>query len=150
MKHLTRLFVFAAVALAGAAMAQQGALRTVYIFPMANGLDQYLAAQIAQEHVMQVVADPKLADLVMTERLGESFEQALAKIHPNDSDPAPSDNPRHAFQSRGGKGTIFLVDAKSRQVIWSDFENPPNTASSSSLVREASRIVKKLQATPTK
>ena len=39
------------------------------------------------------------------------------------------------------KGTVFLVDAKSRQVIWADYEKPARTH----LEREAGRIAKKLE-----
>jgi hypothetical protein len=124
-------------------------MRSVYVLPMAGGLDQYLAAQLAHEHVMQVVADPKLADTVLTDRLGGSFEQTLAKLHPREEETSaadPDEAPHHIFQSGGGaKGTVFLVDAKSRQVIWSDFEKPPRTVSGTNLNRHAERIAKKLQ-----
>ena len=53
---------------------------TVYVLPMAGGLDQYLAQRLSSDHVMKVVADPKLADVVLTDRLGEAFEQKLADI----------------------------------------------------------------------
>ena len=140
MKQLTFLLI---IAMAG--FAQQAGMRSVYLLPMAGGLDQYLAAQLAHDHVMQVVADPRLADAVLTDRLGETFEQTLAKLHPRDDDTETSDTPRHAFRSSGAKGTMFLVDAKSRQVIWSDFEKPSRTISGASLNRQAARIAKRLQ-----
>jgi hypothetical protein len=127
------------------AFGQQPAMRSVYVLPMAGGLDQYLAAQLAHDHVMQVVADPKIADAVLTDRLGDSFQQTLAKLHPRDDDEDTSEAPRHSFQSTGTKGTVFLVDAKSRQVIWSDFEKPPRNVSGNSLNRHAERLAKKLQ-----
>lgn len=119
--------------------------RSVYVLPMAGGLDQYLAAQLAHDHVMQVVADPRIADAVLTDRLGESFEQTLAKLHPRDEDEDTSETPHYTFKSSGAKGTVFLVDAKSREVIWSDFEKPPHTLSGTNLNRQAARITKKLQ-----
>jgi len=119
--------------------------RTVYVLPMAGGLDQYLAGEIARAKVMQVVADPKAADLVLTDRLGEAFEQKMAKIHPRDDDDADAGGEGHVFRSSGSRGTIFLVDAKSRQVVWSDYEKPGRSASDGALNREASRIAKKLR-----
>ena len=88
-----------------------------------------------------------MADAVFTDRLGSTFEQTLAKIRPHDKDPHDSENPHHLFQKSGAGGTIFLVDTKSRRVIWSDYERPPRSVSVASLNREASRIAKKLQAT---
>jgi hypothetical protein len=144
-------------------------LHQVYVLPMAGGLDQYIADWITRDKIMQVVTDPKVADLVMTDRLGEAFEQKLAQIRPPAPMPveksaekkddkkddgkssksggagAPSDTP-HSFQSTSARGTLFLVDIKSRQVIWSDHEKPP-TVSDSNLSREAERVAKKLQET---
>lgn len=45
-----------------------------------------------------------------------------------------------------GKGTLFLVDAKSRRVIWSAYAKPKNT-SSDELERVAHQIVEKLTKT---
>src|ERR1700691_907709 len=58
----------------------QSTPRMVYVLPMANGLDQYLAQRLSSDHVMKVVADPKIADVVLTDRLDEAFEQKLAEI----------------------------------------------------------------------
>jgi hypothetical protein len=113
---------------------------------MAGGLDQYLAERMTRDHVMQVVVDPKAADAVLTDRLGDSFEQQLDKIHPpakdaSDKDKKDSDS-RPSFRSSMAKGTIFLVDAQSRKVLWSDYEKPGRA----SAAVEAERIAKKLQA----
>jgi hypothetical protein len=123
-----------------AAWSQMAAERTVYILPMAGGLDQYLAEQITRGHVMRVVADPKTADLVLTDRLGEGFEERMARIHPRTDEKAPDATSIHReFRTGRIGGTVFLVDAASRQVVWSDYEKPTRN-----LQREASRIAKKL------
>src|SRR6266581_4694179 len=114
--------------------------RSVYILPMAGGLDQYLAGQIARERVMRVVADPKAADLVLTDSLGASFEQKLTKIHPREGEEDDTAGETTLFHSSGSRGTIFLVDAKSRQVIWSDFEKSSRSGSRASLNQMAARI----------
>jgi hypothetical protein len=149
MKRLS-LLVF----LAAGAFAQPAGVHTVYILPMAGGLDQYLAEWLTRQHVMQVVTDPKAADAVLTDRLGEAFEQKMAEIHPADKDKDKTGNAgdgsttHNAFRTTGARGTIFLVDAKSRAVLWSDHENPPSSTSDKNLNHEAERIVKKLQAKP--
>ena len=153
MKRFTLVAVFSITLLA-----QPAGLHQVYVLPMAGGLDQYLADWLTREKVMQVVTDPKAADLIMTDRLGEAFEQKLAQIRPPDvrtdekkdqksesktaGAPAPADSP-HAFRSSGSRGTIFLVNTKSRQVVWSDHEKPP-ASSDAGLSREAEHVAKKL------
>jgi hypothetical protein len=132
-------------ALAVGALAQQTGTRSVYLLPMTGGLDQYLAGQITRGHVMQVVADPKIADAILTDRLNEALGETLAKLQPRDDDPQTTDEVVHrSFRSTSNKGTIFLVDVKSRQVIWSDYEKPGRSVSGSHLNRAAERIVKKM------
>ena len=58
MKH----FLLAAAALAmslGVSAAGLGDIKTVYLLPMSNGLDQYLAQQLTAGAVLQVVTDPQ-------------------------------------------------------------------------------------------
>jgi hypothetical protein len=129
---------FALIVLGAASLFAQGAsVHSVYILPMAGGLDQYLAERMTRDHVMQVVVNPKSADAVLTDRLGASFEQQLDKIAG-----ARETEARPGFRSSAAKGTIFLVDAKSRQVLWSDYEKPSHAGPE----RDAERITKKLQA----
>jgi hypothetical protein len=143
---------FIALTAFGLNLPGQSMRRSVYVLPMANGLDQYLAQQLTGDHVLKVVADPKIADVVLTDRLGEAFEQQLAAIRAtdqakDDKDKDKDDTRTHAaFRSSTGRGTIFLVDAKSRQVLWSDYEKVPFSSSSDALHQEAERIAKKLQA----
>lgn len=147
------------------ALAQLPGVHQVYVMPMAGGLDQYLAEWLTREHVMQVVADPKAADAVLTDRLGEAFEEKLSQIHPAEIPRAPfnavpgSDAkdakreetagaggaaPHNTFQSSMARGTLFLVDAKTRQVLWSDYEKPERVTASG-MNREAERVVRKLR-----
>jgi hypothetical protein len=80
----------------------------------------------------------------MTDRLGEAFEQKMAEFHPKDAKQS-EDTSHNMFQSSHGRGTVFLVDAKTRQVLWSDYEKAPRSNSGEHLNGEAERIVKKLQ-----
>jgi hypothetical protein len=125
------------------AFAQYAGPKTVYILPMAAGLDQYVAQCLTRDHVMQVVADPKTAEVFMTDRLGEAFERKMKEIHP-DGDKKSDDTARYTFQTTRPRGTIFLVDAKSRQVLWSDYQKPPRSNSDSDLNRAAEQISRKL------
>jgi hypothetical protein len=144
------------------AQAPAGA-RQVYIMPMAGGLDQYLANWLTHEHAMQVVTDPRAADVILTDRIGEDFEQKLAQLYPAQKKTEEKDAKKddktggmgsdstatHSFRSSTSRGTIFLVDTKSRQVVWSDHEKPVQPTDAH-LNREAERIVKRLAPPPTK
>src|SRR3982750_2480125 len=90
-------------------------VHSVYLLPMSGGLDQYLANRLGG--VFRVVTDPKLADAVFTDQLGESLEQKLAKLYPppksSGSDKSDQREP-HVSSFGRPKGTVFLVDLKSR------------------------------------
>ena len=111
--------------------------------PMVAGLDQYLAQWLTKNHVMQVVADPKTAEVVMTDRLGEAFEQKLTQLRPS-GEKKTDDSAHNSFRSTKARGTIFLVDANSRQVLWSDYQKPPRSNSDRDLNRAAEQIAQKL------
>ena len=132
-------------------------VRSVYVMPMSQGMDQFLANRLAGEHAFQVVSDVKLADAVLTDRIGPSLNASLEEAAPKpavaedkdkDDKKGPAlkntlDNPSLSATFGHGKGTFFLVDAKSRQVIWSTFEVPKNSTASQ-LDRTASDIVSRL------
>lgn len=137
-------------------------VHSVYLMPMAHGLDQYLANRLTHEHVLQVVTTLKGADAVFTDHIGEAFESELAELGRNPEpvkQPAEGDKsskepesnappqigapaPRSTFGK--GKGTVFLVDPKSHHVLWSAYR-PAKGSSSNDLNRTASDIVSRLQ-----
>ncbi len=143
------LAVVALFAAAAAGSPYEGP-KTVYILPMPAGLDQYLAQWLTKDHVMQVVADPKAAEVVMTDRLGEAFEQKLKQLRGDSGKDAGKDESKtndtgpRVFRGSRVQGTIFLVDAKSRQVLWSDYQKPPRSNSDHDLNQTAEEIARKL------
>jgi hypothetical protein len=142
-------------------------VRTVYITPMTHGLDQHVANRLTRDRVLEVVADPARADAILTDRLGEPLEYQLEKLHPtpkppeedaaSDSDKDDSDT-AHAPPAKrlmtnveprasafgGGKGTVFLVDAHSRAILWSVYERPKRTTPDQ-LEQTAKRVVNRLK-----
>jgi hypothetical protein len=130
--------------------AQFGSVQTVYVMPMAGGLDQYVAERLTREKILRVVADPKQADAVLTDRLGDAFEQKMEEIFPGEAKPKvegekqKDDRPVRAFATGRGRGTVFLVESKSRHVIWSVYEKP-NGGTSYELNRTAGRIVEQMK-----
>ena len=128
-KHV--LAITTALLAVGASGAEIAEVKTVYLLPMSNGLDQYLASQLTTRSVMQVVADPTKADAIFTDHIGPSLEQSLTDLYGEKSDDTADEKTdgskafaRSGMQGQRGRGTVFLVDRKSRAVLWSDFEQP--------------------------
>jgi hypothetical protein len=146
-------------------------VKAVYVMPMGNGLDQYLAMQITQDRVFDVVTDPALADAVVTDRIGPAFEQAFEQLYPPPPPPAapaeavekkqdkaalpepatigaaladrPDSPPRVSSFSRG-RGNIFLIDRRTKRVLWSDYRRPKNSRPDE-VHRTADRMVNRLE-----
>ncbi len=131
-------------------------VKSVYLLPMSNGLDQYLAAQLTSGSVLQVVTDPKNADAVLTDHLGQSFEDTLADLY--NPKPTPSEKAadkadktedtgatyaRSGMQGQKGRGNIFLVNRKTRDVLWSFYQSPGDKTPNG-MRRTASKISAKL------
>jgi hypothetical protein len=164
MNRLAVLFCCSGALLCGA---EVSGVRTVYVMPMSRGLDQYLVNRLTREHVFQVVTDPKMADAIFTDRIGEGFETQLEALFPpppeTEKEAKPKDkekdeertvlptetvnrlsNPALTSQFGRGKGTLFLVDTKSHQVVWSLFD-PPKSSNAQDMDRTASSIVSRLK-----
>ena len=132
-----------------AANAQVSAVKTVYMLPMANGLDQYLALRLTSEGVLQVVTDPKKADAIFTDGIGARFEESFATLF----DSAKKDKGDKVGEVdfahpamrplSGSRGVIFLVDRNTRDVVWSTFERP-KSSQAEDLNHAAARIVDRL------
>ena len=164
MKRLVLLVVSAGTLLCAADVS---GVRTVYILPMSRGLDQHLANRLTNDHVFQVVTEAKQADAVFTDRIGEAFEMQMESLYPRSeaqkpAQPPPKDkkeeadipglvgesanklsNPALNSAFSRGRGTVFLVDVKSRQVLWSAYEAPKGMWSD--LDKTAGEIVGKLK-----
>jgi hypothetical protein len=152
--------------LAGAAEIGGSTVRTVYVMSIGHGLDQYVANRLTRDRVLEVVADPARADAILTDRLGKPLEYVLEKLHPTpkpaeaeDTDSESSDDsdtkstrpmkttsnaePMTSTFGRG-KGTLFLVDAHSRAVLWSVYEKPKRFTPDQ-LDHTAKRVVDRLK-----
>ena len=147
-------FAMAALAISlGVSAAGLDEIKTVYLMPMSNGLDQYLAVQLTTGAVLQVVIDPQKADAVITDHLGEGLEQSLAELYatkPQAGDKTADraeDNgatfARSGMQGQRGRGNIFLVNRKTHDVLWSFYEFPKDK-SPDGMKHTAGRIAAKL------
>jgi hypothetical protein len=130
------LFAALSVARAGAeAHPELLEVKTVYVLPMTYSLDQFLAIRLTKGGVLQVVTDPKLADAILSEHIGTSLEDQMKSLYgAKKEDPADKDKDKDKPASFGApmaggtrsKGAVFLVDRKTRNVIWSDYVRPKN------------------------
>lgn len=106
---------------------QLEAIHTVYLLPMGNALDQYLASRLTELGLFQVVADPQKADGIFTDKIGMALEQKLDELYPPETpkkseDEAADDRTAPGQRVGGfsrGRGSIFLVDRRTRNVVWS-------------------------------
>src|SRR4029077_7888560 len=116
-----------------AAHAQVSGVKTVYVLPMANGLDQYLALRLTSEGVLQVVTDPKKADAIFTDGIGARLEESFATLFDSTKkekgDKVGEVDFAHPAMRplSGSRGVIFLVDRNTRDVVWSTFERPKSS-----------------------
>ena len=152
-------------------------VKNVYLLKMSRGMDQYLANRLTNQHLFQIVTDPKLADAILTDQIGEGFQAKFNELYPppppEPEEEEPADKPEKGgkpvkadeqvnvstmalFSETANKlaplttswgrakGTLFLVDAKSKEVLWSIFD-PPKDGTSRQLDRTANDIVSRLK-----
>jgi hypothetical protein len=146
MKLLLLPVTIGLMAAASAAGADLGDVKTVYLLPMANSLDQYLAIRLTTGTSLQVVTDPQKADAVLTDRIGASFEQTLDELYkpkPAKGEQETQDSSRPMQAMSRGKGAIFLVDRKTRNVLWSTYAMP-KSSSPDDMNHLADRVVSRL------
>ncbi len=164
MKRAVVLFFLISTLLATAAPAP----RTVYVMPMAHGMDQYIANSLTNTRTLQVTTEPSKADLVLTDRVDADLDEFLDynKPRPRRTSEPPSavgqgqndhtmmpdmlnaviavPSPGRISSLTRPKGTLFLVDATSRQIVWSTFETTKNQ-NPKQLARLAQRVVERLK-----
>jgi hypothetical protein len=138
-----KLFLLAAAAVLTLPAADLAEFKTVYLLPMSNGLDQFLAIKLTSGSVMQVVTDPQKADAILTDHIGLSFEQKLDELYGKKEKDDDSAHTGMQNASRG-RGAIFLVDRKTRDVIWSAYERPKSTAPDD-MNHSAEKLAQKLE-----
>lgn len=170
MKLMTRFLLLVTCCGALGCAADLSTAHNVYLMPMSRGMDQFLAVGLTKDHVLQVVTDGKAADVVLTDHIGPAFEAQLAALNPppapaaaatdeeEDAKPAKTtDSVVSMFSDTANQarpvatssfsrthGTVFLVDAKTHEVVWSTYVPPKNT-SPQALDHTANEVVSRLK-----
>jgi hypothetical protein len=133
-------------------------IRAVYLLPMSSGLDQFLAVRLSKGGVLLVVTDPKQADAILTEYIGTGLDEKLKTIYGEQKPAAEEDKQNDKDKSKDqqasfgnpmagasrSKGAVFLVDRKTRNVLWSDYVRP-KTSQPADLNHAADKIVGQLE-----
>lgn len=135
-------------------------VQAVYMLPMGNGFDQYIANHLIRSGLFQIVTDPQKADAIFTDHIGESFEAKLKDLYPppappkkeedkdkdkskDNWDPAKETTAKLTSFSRG-RGMVFLIDRKTHTVLWSNYD-PPKNSQTKTLDQTAARLTKRLE-----
>ena len=131
-------------------------VKRVYLLPMSNGLDQYLANRLTKIGRFEVVTNPDQADAVFTDRIGTAFEESGRNcihhrlLHRSRSMRTPPKT-RKKIKAQDtaeslettvaplvrissftrGRGNVFLVSRKTGAVIWSHYAVPRDSRSQS-------------------
>jgi len=151
MRTLSTLFLASLLScsLLAADFRELSRVHTVYIMAMTNGLDQFIANRFTNSGVIWVVLDPARADAILTEKLDEEFWKWLNSRYPLASK-APQPEAGNDFRHKNVtgpigavRGTVFLVDPKTRLVLWSSYAQATR-ASADELDQLAARITKNL------
>jgi len=152
MRTLFKIFTVALLSCAASAQTTfrlQLKTHTVYIVPMANGMDRHLASRLTSTGTVWVLLDPAGADAVITDRVDEGFwAWSNAVFKPGHEGPVP----RLTDDRLGGggstaaanRGTLFLVDPRNGVVLWSIYQPPANT-SPNALDQAAARVATNLK-----
>lgn len=137
-------------------------VKSVYILRMGAGLDQLLASELTKNGIFTVTTDPQKADALFTDSLGEGFEKKFEELYPPPAPPKEEKDEKEEEDKSGvtltqapmqkvgknvwgsGKGTIFLVERKSRNLLWSMNRQTKGT-STPMMVEQARKIVGQLK-----
>ena len=156
----------AALPLAGADWERLGRVQKVYLWPMSDSLDQFLAEQVATEGVFDVVVDPKRAQAILTDRISSKFLEGMEELFPTPEEIAeaePRKKKRKKLTIQGqfprgpiaserspiysasrAEGAVFLVDVRTREVLWSTFLKGYDTTPKA-MHRQARMVVMRLK-----
>jgi hypothetical protein len=170
MKTMKRaLVLFWGVVALTSVVAGQSALKSdqsVYLLPMGNGFEQYLANQLTEQGVLRVVTDPVKADVLLTDEIGLRFEQRLEELYPpppeeeeekeeeveeSNEETGPgvvgvvkSEEKRPVSSFSRGRGNVFLVERQTGNVLWSIYHQRKNSTPKS-LNKAAEKVVNELR-----
>jgi hypothetical protein len=86
-------------------------VKRVYILAMGSGMDQFLANQLTKAGLFEVVTNPKQADAIVTDNVGEAFEKKLDDLYPPPPKPTAADAPVATKPAADSGTTVDVGDS---------------------------------------
>jgi hypothetical protein len=150
-------------------------VKRVYLLAMGSGMDQYLANQLTNSGIFEVVTDPKKADAIVTDNVGEAFQKKLDDLYPpppapkkeieatkpaadsvdlGDSGPETKVAKKDEFDFGGGSTRVsslirgkgnFFVVDRNSRTVLWSVYERPKNSSPGELTKTAGRVVKHLK-----
>ena len=175
MKLFCALTALAATAVFASGNPQLHEVKRVYILAMSANMDQFLASQLVKSGVFEVVTDPKKADAIITDRVGESFESKLDALYPppappkkvEETKPATDDAPKpepkglrdinsdklsgldlsagYRPSSMGRGKGNIFIVSRGTRSVLWSVYEPPKNNTSGEMTKTAARVVKHLK-----
>jgi hypothetical protein len=87
-------------------------VKRVYILSMGSGMDQYLANQLTKAGIFEVVTDPKTADAIFTDNVGEAFQKKVDDLYPAAPPPPVATKPAVEADAALDVGQSSASDSK--------------------------------------
>jgi len=95
-------------------------VKRVYILAMGSGMDQYLANQLTNAGIFEVVTDPKKADAIVTDNVGEAFQKKVDDLYPTAPPPPEVTKPAVEADAAVDVGESSAPNAKAAKKDGSD------------------------------
>jgi hypothetical protein len=101
-------------------------VKRVYILAMGSGMDQFLANQLTKEGIFEVVTDPKKADAILTDNVGEAFQSRLDDLYAPPKPPAEKTKPAADSEATADAGDNKSAPARKDAFSGVDFSGGGN------------------------
>ena len=86
-------------------------VKTIYVVPMRGGMNHYLTTELVQWGRFHVTLDPHQADALLSDSTKVDIEAIM-------------NDPKKLQKAFSTRGTLFIIDLKTGQVIWGVYKKP--------------------------
>ena len=85
--------------------------KIIYVVPMRGGLDHYVTNELVQWGRFQITVDPQQADALLSDTTKVNIRAIMT-------------DPQKVQKAFSTRGTLFLIDPRTLQVLWSVYKKP--------------------------
>ena len=86
-------------------------VKTIYVFSMRGGMTNYLTSELVRWGRFQVTLNPHQADALLSDSTKVDLKTLMV-------------NPRASQKTSSARGTLFLIDLRTENVIWATAKKP--------------------------